>query len=96
VLALKLAPVGNGRGETKRLTAPPPGLVAETVKTSVSPRLTTLLPMGLSLGPRETVKVEETDAEFPAKSEMATETVCKPWVIGLDGIKENPVAVRVD
>jgi hypothetical protein len=51
--------------------------------------------MGLRIGPREIVKVEEAEAELPARSEAETETVWEPWAKSKEGVKLKPVAVMV-
>ena len=58
--ALKAACAGKGSGVTAKLTKPPSGSVAATVKASVLPSWTVLFPMELRIGgwlPRLTVKL---------------------------------------
>ena len=69
VTALKLALDGKGRGVTEKVTVPPPGLVAVTVKLRLLPTLTLLSPIGSSWGPRETVKLNSAELELPARSQ---------------------------
>ena len=75
VTTLNVALSGRGRGVTEKVTAPPSEFVALTVKLRELPTSTILSPTGSSWGPRETSKVEESEAKLPARSETETETV---------------------